>query len=77
MRTDLVESEWHPHLIVAWAIEEKCYFCGFPASHKVTEDYVGPYHPYTAYVCCNHFWAGCRNGAEPNGYANGHTFDRT
>lgn len=62
MRTELVKSEWHNHDIVPWAVEEVCYFCKYPASHKVTEDYTGPFHPHTAYVCCNHFWAGCRTG---------------
>ena len=65
---NLTESDYHPHKIVLWAVDEACYFCGYPASHKVTEDYVPSKfitHPMTAYVCCNHFWGGCRNGKGP------------
>lgn len=80
----LKDSRFHGHQIVPWAVEEECYFCHYPASHKVTEEYVPPppqgfnMHPYTAYVCCNHFWAGCRNSVPPEmRYDNGHTYDRT
>lgn len=60
--TEYVDSPYHPHQIVPWAVEETCYFCAYPASHKVAEDGVTGFHPYTAYVCCNHFWAWCENG---------------
>jgi hypothetical protein len=63
-RTDYsVDSEYHGHKIPAWAREEVCYFCRFPASHKVEEDHsyqAFVTHPYTAYVCCDHFWGPCR-----------------
>lgn len=80
-----VDSEHHSHPIVPWAVEEKCVQCGYPASHKVTEDGGNPrLHPMTAYVCCNHFWSICKNTmrtdkatGQANGYANGHTYDRT
>jgi len=58
----LVNSRYHAHKIVEWAVQESCYFCGYPASHKVEEETFEPVHPLTAYVCCNHFWGGCRNG---------------
>lgn len=67
--TNLVDSEYHGHPIVPWAVEEKCYFCFYPASHKVTEDFVSGQlvqtHPYTAYVCCDHFWSTCSNKDAP------------
>ena len=69
--TELVVSEYHGHPIVPWAVEQVCYFCQYPASQKVTEDYVPPPpqgfsgHPYTAYVCCNHFFGSCKNGDAP------------
>lgn len=60
---DLMYSKWHTHAIVPWAVEEDCYFCKYPASHKVEEHTINMYiHPLTAYVCCNHFWSHCRNG---------------
>lgn len=58
---ELVDSKNHNHQIVPWAVEEKCYSCNFPASHKVVEDYFNGFHPLTAYVCCDHFWGGCSN----------------
>lgn len=57
-----VPSEHHSHDIVPWAVEERCYFCKYPASHKVAEDGANPnIHPLTAYVCCDHFWGYCNN----------------
>lgn len=57
-----VPSENHSHDIVPWAVEERCYFCKYPASHKVEETNTNPaIHPLTAYVCCEHFWGFCHN----------------
>lgn len=57
-----VDSEYHSHDIVPWAVEERCFFCKYPASHKVSEDGANPHiHPLTAYVCCDHFWGFCNN----------------
>jgi hypothetical protein len=57
-------SDKHSHDIPVWAVEEVCYFCQYPASHKVEED-TGHLamitHPMTAYVCCEHFWGWCNN----------------
>ncbi len=56
-----VSSDFHTHGIVPWAVEEVCYFCRYPASHKVGEEDIYDFHNLTAYVCCNHFWSTCRN----------------
>ena len=43
------------HIVPEYTAGQKCW-CGYSASHKVEEviedDTV---HPYTAYLCCNHF----------------------
>jgi len=47
------------HPISKFCEGEKCRICGKPATHKVGEkifpDEELPRHPYTAYVCCEHF----------------------
>jgi len=63
-----VKSEYHGHEIIVSAVEERCFFCRYPASHKVEEDtsnYETLTHPPTAYVCCDHFWYSCRNDNAP------------
>lgn len=63
----MVNSEYHGHDIVPWAVEEKCCFCDYPASHKVEESIIDlNTHPLTAYVCCDHFWGNCSNRQAPS-----------
>lgn len=56
--TNWIKVDYANHFIRPWCREENCYFCHKSATHKVAEDYNGFGHPYTAYVCCEHFW-GC------------------
>ena len=50
----------HPH---PSAGGEVCSTCEMPASHKISEVTGDPRHPFTAYVCCGHFWKVMGNAA--------------
>lgn len=55
---DWITVDYAKHRIRPWCREESCYFCHENATHKVGECDVLFGHPYTAYVCCEHFF-GC------------------
>lgn len=43
------------HFVPEWCFGEACRICDQPASHKVEESMADNRHPFTAYVCCEHF----------------------
>lgn len=60
-----IDDEWavNPsgtHDIRPWCVDEYCVYCNASATHKI-EETTGPIgiHPYTAYVCCKHFFGHC------------------
>ena len=60
-----IDDEWTEdrnakHPIRPWCVGELCFYCSDDASHKI-EETTGPIgvHPYTAYVCCEHFFGRC------------------
>lgn len=56
---DWITVDYAKHRIRPWCVEEVCFFCHQRATHKVREDSSGFGHPYTAYVCCGHFFGHC------------------